>query len=122
MRTMSFITPISYDKIKNLSITDYLIICIDENNKLKRIIPDFNESIISSEDSLINELPKADRCGIFRIISRKEYLKTKKPTFSICIDEFGIINSYTEDTVKLDNLLLDKKRRENVSKILKKKR
>lgn len=122
MQTMSFITPISCDKIKNLFITDYLIICVDVNNKLKRIIPDFNESIISSDDSLINELPNVDRCGIFRIISREEYIKTKKPTFSICVDEFGIINSYTEDTVKLDNLLLDKKRRENVSKILKKKR
>lgn len=122
MEKMSFVKPINCDQIKNLSMTEYFIIYLDKNNKLKRAIPDFNESIISYEDSLIDEAFNAERCGLFKLLTKREFLKSSSPKFSIYIDENGTINKYTEEEVKLNNLLLDKKTRENISKILKKKR
>lgn len=122
MDKMSFITPISCNRIKNLSITKYLILHIDQNNKLKRAIPDFNEEYISSDDSLIDDAINADKIGLFKLVSKSELSRTSSPIFSIYINEDGTISRYSEDIVKLENLLLDTKTRQTAAKLLKKKK
>lgn len=120
MKRMLFITPINCQKIKNLSITEYFIIYLDKNNKLKRAIPDFDEAFVSKEDSLIDEMFDADKCGFFKTITKKRYIKTNEPKFIVCIDEDGTVSKYVEENVRLENLLIDKKTRESVAKLLKK--
>ena len=122
MERMLFITPINCKQIKNLSITEYFIIYLDKNNKLKRAIPDFDEKIVSKEDSLIDEVFDAERCGFFKTLTKKKYVKTNQPKFIVCIDEEGTVNKYAEENVQLEKLLIDKKTRQNVAKLLKKRR
>lgn len=122
MEKMTFVTPINCEQVKNLRITEYFIIYLDKNNKLKRAIPDFNEVLISKEDSLIDEAINSDRFGFFEIVSRKKFDKLSSPLFSIFVNDDGLISRHTEGEVKLDSLLIDTKRRETASKLLKKKK
>lgn len=122
MEKMTFVTPINCGQVKNLRITEYFIIYLDKNNKLKRAIPDFNEVLISKEDSLIDEAINSDRFGFFEIVSRKKIDKLSSPLFSIFVNDDGLISRHTEGEVKLDSLLIDTKRRETASKLLKKKK
>lgn len=122
MEKMTFVTPINCKQVKNLYITEYFILYKDQNNKLKRAIPDFNELLMDSEESLIGEAINSDKFGLFKIISRKEFDKLNSPVFCICVNDDGFISKHTEGEVKLDSLLINTKRRENYSKMLKKKR
>ena len=117
MKTFSRVTPITYRMTKNLAVTDYMFIYMNEDKKLKRAIPDFEEKFFDSSDSLINEVFNADKIGVFRILYKNE--RATSPVFNINISEDGTVESYN-NYVELENFLLDSKRRETVSKMLKK--
>lgn len=120
MKSMLFVTPINPNRVNNLSITDYLIIYMDYDMKIKRAIPDFNERFMSSENSLINEAINSKKMGLFKILSMYEVRKTDLPVLRIYINEDGDLNAYNEDIEQLDNLLIDTKREQSIFKILKK--
>jgi len=124
MTTISMITPIRCSKISNLSFTDYVLIYLDKNNKVKRAIPDFDEKFIDYENSLIMEALDSDKVSVFRVVRHKIHSQ-KNPVFYIKINEHGEIvhsNSFGNYNVNLEALLIDSKRRETVSKLLKKRR
>ena len=56
------------------------------------------------------------------ITKRKKIDKLSSPLFSIFVNDDGLISRHTEGEVKLDSLLIDIKRRETASKLLKKKK
>ena len=65
MRTIARVKPINYSEIENLDFTRYILIFMDENLKLKRGIPDFDETFMSKQESLIDDAMSADRIGVF---------------------------------------------------------
>lgn len=121
METLLKVTPISYRKIKNLQFTEFVFLYLDKNNKLKRAIPDVGQIIIESSDSLIEEALSADRVAPFELVFK--YEETSSPVFNILVDHNGEVVRYSNqpgNNIELPNLLLDSKRRKNVSKLLKK--
>ena len=125
MTTISLITPIQYSKISNLSFTDYLLIYLDENQKLKRAVPDFCEQFMDYENSLLLEALNADKVSVFKLVRRNKTKYENAPIFYIDINENGEIvnyNNFGDHSVNLENLLLDSKRRQTVAKLLKKRR
>ena len=122
--TVSLITPIRCSKIVNLRFTDYILVYLDKNNKVKRAIPDFDEKYIDYENSLIMEALDADKVSVFQLV-RHSINSQPNPVFRICTNEQGEItrsSSLGENRVNLEDLLIDSKRRETVSKLLKKRR
>jgi len=120
MKSMLFVTPIDPNGINNLSITDYLIIYMDYDMKLKRAIPDYSEKFMSSDDSLINEVINSEKMGLFEILSMYQSRKTTLPVFRIYINEDGSVDAYNDGITQLDNLLVDTKREQSIFKMLKK--
>lgn len=124
METLSLVTPISYRKISNLKFTDYILIFKDKEGKLKRAIPDFGEKFMEYSDSLILDALSADEVAVFRFVKRRASMYEENPMFDIVTNENGEIirhSSFDEDNYShLENFLLNSERRENVSKLLKK--
>lgn len=121
MITMSLVTPISYSKVENLQITEYILLYLDKGNKLKRAIPDFSENIVSYDDSLIMEAMKAERVAPFKYVCFDEHVES--PVFNIQINENGEVFKHSnmgENTTQLENFLLDSNKRRNVARLLKK--
>lgn len=121
MKLLSYVTPISCNKINNLKLTDYILLYLDKDKKLKRAIPDFSENFIDYENSLLEEAINADRVGIFKIVLPKK-VRFNTPVFGININEHGEVTGYDcgEHSLNIENFLLDSERRETASKLLKK--
>lgn len=122
MKTIARVKPINYRDIENLDFTRYILIFMDENLKLKRGIPDFDETFISKQESLIDDAMTADRIGVFKILPRNAVKRDNEIIFMVDINDNGEItpyNNYADNNVKLENFLLNKEQRENVSKLLK---
>jgi len=125
MTTISLVTPIKYSQIENLRFTEYLFLYLDEGNRVKRAVPDFSESFMDYYQSLILEAIKADKVAPFKLIDRRKTTRESSPMFYIHTNDNGEISSYEafgDNVTKLENFLLDSKRRETVSKLLKKTR
>ena len=125
MTTISLVTPISYSKIQNLSLSEYILIYLSEDNKLKRAIPDFEGRFIDYDDSLILDALNAERVAPFKIVKRSKAKYETSPIFYISTKYNGEIvdyNNFGENITELENFLLDSKRRQTVSKLLKKNR
>ena len=122
MASLSYVTPINSRNIKNISCTEHVLIYIGEDLKLKRAIPDFNQSIMEFGDSKLEESFQAERLGVFKRVSSKEKVTT--PVFGIFTDDEGTIVNYSvlgkNKNLKLENLLLSPEQRQNVVKLLQK--
>lgn len=117
------IKPICYKEVRKLRVSDHLLLYLDENNNLKRAIPDFNERFVSRSDSLIDEAILAKKIGIFKL--KKFKTKTKGPLFVVKINDDGKIiyhNNYEDKENNLENFLYEHKKIEKSFKILKKKK
>lgn len=120
MITTTLVTPSSYRLVRNLQFNEYIFLYFDKDNKLKRAVPDFMESFIGSDDSLIIEAMSAEKVAPFRIVRFSEQVQS--PIFSIDINETGEVVNHSNligNITKLENFLLDSERRRNVSKLLK---
>lgn len=124
MNTITLITPATGKKVKNLSICDYLLLYLDDNNKMKRAIPDFNEQYISGEESLINEALNAEKIAMFKIVRFKKNDYVSSPIFCVTTNELGEIVEYNgyDNDAKLDRFLFDSEKRKRAFKLLNKRR
>ena len=123
MKRLMCVTPASCGSIKNLRITEYILLYFDKDNKLKRAIPDFEERIISFEDSLILEAMDSEKIWVFKILSETE--EVTSPTFQIIANDEGEVASYSrcnDNMSNLESFLLNSERRKTTSKLLKKRR
>ena len=123
MTILSFITPISYNKIRKLEITEYVLLYLNKKNKLKRAIPDFEEMFISRKSSLIDEAISSNEVALFKIVKSNEYVKT--PVFCVYTNSKGEIeryDSFDDSANKLEDFLCDSKSKQSLIKMLKKTR
>jgi len=123
MTILSFVTPISYNKIKDLEVTEYVLLYLNRKNKLKRAIPDFNEKFISKRFSSIDEAIHSDKVSIFKIVKLNEHVDN--PIFGIYTNSKGEIeryDSFDNSENKLEDFLCDSKSKQSLIKMLKKTR
>ncbi|MBQ7136652.1 MAG: hypothetical protein IJO43_01590 [Bacilli bacterium] len=121
----SAVTPISYSDIEELQFTEYALLYFDDNGKLKRAIPDLSEVFMSHKESLINEVFMADRIAPFRYVNTSKTENETSPVFFISVNEYGEVirvENHQDNITNIESFLLNYKRRESVSKLLKKMR
>ena len=121
----SAVTPISYSDIEELQVPDYALLYFDDNGQLKRAIPDFSEVFMSYKESLIDEVLMADRIAPFRYVKASKTENETSPVFFISVNEYGeVVNveKHQDNITNIESFLLNYKRRESVSKLLKKMR
>lgn len=125
MTKLSFVTPINHSQIRHLSFSEYILLYLDKDDKLKRAIPDFEQKFIDEDSSLINEATEAERFAFFRLVKAKEIIPS--PVFSIFVEDDGYVlncdyNSLYGEERKIDDYLVDSKKAKNMVKKLKKNR
>lgn len=116
------VAPISSRALKNIRFSECILFYLDQNNKLKRAIPDFEEKFIDAEDSLIEEAKEASQLAIFKTLQRDEVVSS--PVFQVITSDSGEVISYNSENkeLKLEKLLLDSNKRQKVARMLKKTR
>ena len=119
----TLVKPISCKKLKNLQVTDYILVYFDKDKKLKRAIPDFDERFFDYNDSLILDAIEAEKIAPFMFVRNAE--EGTAPIFDIQINDSGEVIGYGSrngDNLQLGKFLLDSKQRRNTSKLLKKRK
>lgn len=126
MVTIASVVPITKEKISKLRVSQYMLIYMDENKKLKRAIPDFDESFMDYETSLLEEALHSEKLAIFTYVSWHFGSTKHKPVFNLHINDDGEIIKYDNfsntSSAELEDYLLDSKTRQRMLKRLKKTR
>lgn len=80
---------------------------------------------MSYKESLIDEVLMADRIAPFRYVKASKTENETSPVFFISVNEYGeVVNveKHQDNITNIESFLLNSKRRESVSKLLKKMR
>lgn len=115
------ITPINCKETQNLGVNEYILLYLDKENKLKRAIPDFDESFVDCSDSLIYEAIQAEHIAPFKIVYSKDRIDC--PVFLANLNEDNEVVSCTnlfDRNVKIETFLPDSNKRQTIGKLLQK--